>query len=156
MIIQPVTEGAREPMARRDQLLMAGSKVSLKAIYDRQMNLPTHRFGKFHKVEDVEDLFILMNGVLTDMATHNHRTNKLLQDARTENQSLQAQLDDQTKALTEAEAASESNAELVHQLKSMGETLGAQAVVLADKQAEIDQLMEANRQLVAYIRQLEA
>ena len=90
------------------------------------------------------------------MATHNHRTNKLLQDARLENQSLRDQLDDQAKALAEAEAASESNAELVHQLKSMGETLGAQAVVLADKQAEIDHLMEANRQLAAYIRQLEA
>lgn len=65
----------------QDMLLLAGSKVSFREIYAREMNLPTVR-NKFYKAEDVDDLFILINGMFTDISEQAYRQNKALTSTR--------------------------------------------------------------------------
>lgn len=67
----------------QDQLLSAGSKISFRDIYNQQIELPLYK-KKFYKADDVDATFILINGVLTDVSKHAHRTGKALAEARKE------------------------------------------------------------------------
>ena len=69
----------------QDQLLAAGSKISFRDIYNQEIDIPLHK-GKFYLASDVDDLFILINGVLADVSKHAHRNSKALSASRAETQ----------------------------------------------------------------------
>ena len=75
----------------QDQLLAAGSRISFRDIYNQEIDIPLHK-GKFYMASDVDNLFILINGVLTDVSEHAHRSSKALAESRAETQKLQEEL----------------------------------------------------------------
>lgn len=75
----------------QDQLLAAGSRISFRDIYNQEIDIPLHK-GKFYMASDVDNLFILINGVLTDVSEHAHRSGKALAESRAETQKLQEEL----------------------------------------------------------------
>lgn len=80
MIVQPVTPHTIDEA--QDQLLLAGSKLTFSDIYTKEMKLPIVK-GRYYKADDVDDTFILLNGVLTDIgqqAFRKHKQTTLLQE----------------------------------------------------------------------------
>lgn len=80
MIVQPVTPHTIDET--QDQLLLAGSKLTFSDIYAKEMKLPIVK-GRYYKADDVDDTFILLNGVLTDIgqqAFRKHKQTTLLQE----------------------------------------------------------------------------
>lgn len=80
MIVQPVTPHTIDEA--QDQLLLAGSKLTFSDIYAKEMKLPIVK-GRYYKADDVDDTFILLNGVLTDIgqqAFRKHKQTTLLQE----------------------------------------------------------------------------
>lgn len=65
----------------QDMLLLAGSKVSYRDIYNREIELPSYK-GKYYTVKDVDNLFVLFNGILTSVSEQAFRNNKALTEAR--------------------------------------------------------------------------
>ena len=53
---------------QEDVLHLAGSKMSLKDVLDRQMEIPTYNGRRFYKTEDIAKVFVTMNGILTDVS----------------------------------------------------------------------------------------
>ena len=53
---------------QEDVLHLAGSKMSLKDVLDRQMEIPTYNGRRFYKIEDIAKVFVTMNGILTDVS----------------------------------------------------------------------------------------
>lgn len=53
---------------QEDVLHLAGSKMSLKDVLDRQMGIPTYNGRRFYKTEDIAKVFVTMNGILTDVS----------------------------------------------------------------------------------------
>ena len=76
----------------QDQLLAAGSKISFRDLYNQEIDIPLHR-GKFYKAEDVDNVFVLMNGVLTDVSEHAHRSSKALELSRGETATAEANVE---------------------------------------------------------------
>lgn len=65
----------------QDALLLAGSKVSMREIYKQQIELPMVK-GKYYKAEDVDNLFVLINGIFTSVSEQSFRSDKALTEAR--------------------------------------------------------------------------
>ena len=86
----------------QDQLLAAGSKISFRDIYNQEIDIPLHK-GKFYLASDVDDLFILINGVLADVSKHAHRNSKALSASRAETQNLLNELSQAAELLDDAE-----------------------------------------------------
>lgn len=51
-----------------DVLQLAGSKMSLKDVMERQMSIPTYNGRKFYKVKDITELNTTINGLLRDVS----------------------------------------------------------------------------------------
>lgn len=67
----------------QDVLLLAGSKVSFRDVYNEEIDIPIHR-NKYYAMTDVDNVFVLINGILTDVAEQAFRTDKALTEARKE------------------------------------------------------------------------
>lgn len=74
-----------------DQLLLAGSKITFSDIYEKEMALPVVR-GKYYRAEDVDNTFILLNGILTDVSQQAFRSHKQMTTLREELTHAQTQL----------------------------------------------------------------
>ncbi len=101
MIVQPVTPHTIDET--QDQLLLAGSKLTFSDIYAKEMKLPIVK-GRYYKADDVDDTFILLNGVLTDIGQQAFRRNKqttLLQEEVNELRGRVADLEAQLSAATD-------------------------------------------------------
>ena len=84
MIVQPVTPHTIDET--QDQLLLAGSKLTFSDIYAKEMKLPIVK-GRYYQADDVDDTFILLNGVFTDIgqqAFRKHKQMTLLQEETNE------------------------------------------------------------------------
>ena len=81
------------------QLLTAGSKISAMDLYRQQLDIPIVK-GKYYKVDDVQNVFILMNGVLDDIAQHASRTSKQIDEFRQEVSILKEDLSNVTEINT--------------------------------------------------------
>lgn len=66
---------------QQDMLLLAGSKVSFTEIYHQEIDLPMFK-NKYYKAEDVDDLFVLMNGIFTQVSEQAFRNDKALSESR--------------------------------------------------------------------------
>ena len=105
MIVQPVTPHTIDET--QDQLLLAGSKLTFSDIYAKEMKLPIVK-GRYYKADDVDDTFILLNGVLTDIgqqAFRKHKQTTLLQEEANELRGRVADLEAQLAAASELQSA---------------------------------------------------
>ena len=171
MLVQHATPSALDES--QDQLLLAGSKITFTDIYNKEMDIPLVK-GKFYRADDVDNTFILLNGVLTDVSQQAFRKHKQMIDLQEEVSNLRDEL-----ARLETERASESDdSERVQTLWAQVDTLqnaltkregDLKTLAIASKKkitqqdAQIQQLnQEADEmgnlieQLVAKIQQLEA
>lgn len=81
MFVQYATPSTLEES--QDQLLLAGSKLTFADIYNKQMDIPPVK-GKYYRADDVDNTFILMNGVLTDVSQQAFRKNKQMVELQEE------------------------------------------------------------------------
>ena len=51
-----------------DVLQLAGPKMSLKDVLERQLSIPTYNGRKFYKVEDITQMNTTINGLLRDVS----------------------------------------------------------------------------------------
>lgn len=89
-------------------LLLAGSKVSFAEIYHQEIDLPMFK-NKYYKAEDVDNLFVLMNGIFTQVSEQAFRNDKALSEARESLSNSQA----------EVKKASDTIAQLKEQLTAV-------------------------------------
>ena len=76
---------------QQDMLLLAGSKVSFAEIYHQEIDLPMYK-NKYYKAEDVDNLFVLMNGIFTQVSEQAFRNDKALSEARESLSNSQAEV----------------------------------------------------------------
>jgi hypothetical protein len=171
MLVQHATPSTLDES--QDQLLLAGSKITFTDIYNKEMDIPLVK-GKFYRADDVDNTFILLNGVLTDVSQQAFRKHKQMIDLQEEVSNLRDEL-----ARLETERALElDDSERVQTLWAQVDTLQnalakrevdlktlaiASKKKIAQQDAQIQQLnQEADEmgnlieQLVAKIQQLEA
>ena len=79
---QHISENELNQMPEQDMLLLAGSKVSLRDITQKEMDLPLSKNGKYYSANDVDNLFVLINGILTSVSEQAFRNDKALSEAR--------------------------------------------------------------------------
>ena len=171
MLVQHATPSTLDES--QDQLLLAGSKITFTDIYNKEMDILLVK-GKFYRADDVDNTFILLNGVLTDVSQQAFRKHKQMIDLQEEVSNLRDEL-----ARLETERALElDDSERVQTLWAQVDTLQnalakregdlktlaiASKKKIAQQDAQIQQLnQEADEmgnlieQLVAKIQQLEA
>lgn len=81
MLVQHVTP--RTIDETQDQLLLAGSKITFSDIYNKEMDIPLVK-GRYYRADDVDNTFILLNGVLTDIGQQAFRKNKQMVELQEE------------------------------------------------------------------------
>lgn len=91
----------------QDLLNLAGSKVSFKDIYAREIDLPVIR-NKYYSMDDVDDLFILINGMFTSISEQAYRNNQTVINMRKENDQLNANIRKLTAEKDQLEADNKS------------------------------------------------
>ena len=91
----------------QDLLNLAGSKVSFKDIYAREIDLPVIR-NKYYSMDDVDDLFILINGMFTSISEQAYRNNQTVINMRKENDQLNANIRKLTAEKEQIEADNKS------------------------------------------------
>lgn len=131
----------------QDQLLAAGSRISFRDIYNQEIDIPLHK-GKFYMASDVDNLFILINGVLTDVSEHAHRSSKALAESRAETRKLQEEL--------------QQAAGLFEELDSQNQALEAHLNTLITSMSEntvqneqVEALVSENQNLLDKLNQIE-
>lgn len=143
----------------QDMLLLAGSKVSYREIYAREISLPVAH-NKYYNADDVDDLFILMNGMFTDISEQTYRQNKALAQTRKElttvnGQNTQLKADNENLA-SQVQELQNKNGDLQTELDNAKTRLHQKAKqdeAHAEDNAEMDQLrVELSNQEASYTR----
>lgn len=75
----------------QDMLLLAGSKISFRDIYAKEITLRVAK-GKYYSTDDVDELFVDINGILTSISEQAYRTNTQLTQQREQVRDLETQL----------------------------------------------------------------
>lgn len=120
----------------QDQLLLAGSKISHRDIYNQQIGLPLHR-KKYYNAEEVDKVFVLINGVLTDVSKNAFRMNKSLEDARSEAQAATAAAEQARLAFEESQSLlSRRDAEIARLTNTIDDMLASN--VTTDESANLE------------------
>lgn len=104
---QPKPAVSTDITAGQDQLLAAGSKISFRDIYNQEIDIPLYK-GKYYRAEDVDGVFVMINGVLMDVSKHAHRSSKALTLSREETQDAKSQLAKTEEALGAAKKQNET------------------------------------------------
>lgn len=138
----------------QDVLLLAGSKMSYRDIYTRELDLPSYK-GKYYSIKDVDNLFVLFNGILTNVSTQAFRNNKALSEAR----------ENSEEAIAAKVQAEKSARDLYTKLQKMNEIVESLKMQIAESQnqepvADISKLENVTKQLsdksAAYTRLLQS
>ena len=136
MIVQPVTPHTIDEA--QDQLLLAGSKLTFSDIYAKEMKLPIVK-GRYYKADDVDDTFILLNGVLTDIgqqAFRKHKQTTFLQEEVNELRGRVADLEAQLAAANDVTV-------YMDRIDGLQETL-------AKRESDLRKLALASKQKINY------
>ena len=136
MIVQPVTPHTIDEA--QDQLLLAGSKLTFSDIYAKEMKRPIVK-GRYYKADDVDDTFILLNGVLTDIgqqAFRKHKQTTLLQEEVNELRGRVADLEAQLAAANDVTV-------YMDRIDGLQETL-------AKRESDLRKLALASKQKINY------
>lgn len=171
MLVQHATPSTLEES--QDQLLLAGSKITFTDIYNKEMEIPLVR-GKYYRADDVDNTFILLNGVLTDVSQQAFRKNKQMVDLQEEITRLQDELAQQKAEEAQRADDSERVQTLIAQVDQLQEALtkrenDLKTLAIASKKKithqdqliqqlnqEADEMGDLIEQLVAKIHTLEA
>lgn len=171
MLVQHATPSTLEES--QDQLLLAGSKITFTDIYNKEMEIPLVR-GKYYRADDVDNTFILLNGVLTDVSQQAFRKNKQMVDLQEEITRLQDELAQQKAEQAQRADDSERVQTLIAQVDQLQEALtkrenDLKTLAIASKKKithqdqliqqlnqEADEMGDLIEQLVAKIHTLEA
>lgn len=132
MIIQSQAQTTNSHEFVDTQLLTAGSKISAMDLYRQQLDIPIVR-GKYYPVDDVQNVFILTNGVLDDVSQHASRTAKQLDELRQETSSLKNEL---TEVKELNQVLTDENVQLQNQVTTLLST---------SNDDEVDELRESLR-----------
>ena len=160
MLVQHATPSTLEES--QDQLLLAGSKITFTDIYNKEMEIPLVR-GKYYRADDVDNTFILLNGVLTDVSQQAFRKNKQMVDLQEEITRLQDELAQEKAEQAQRADDSERVQTLIAQVDQLQEALTKRendlrtlAIASKKKITHQDQLIQQlNQELVAKIHTLE-
>lgn len=170
MLVQHATPSTLEES--QDQLLLAGSKITFTDIYNKEMEIPLVR-GKYYRADDVDNTFILLNGVLTDVSQQAFRKNKQMVDLQEEITRLQDELAQQKAEEAQRADDSERVQTLLAQVDQLQEALtkrenDLKTLAIASKKKithqdqliqqlnqEADEMGDLIEQLVAKIHTLE-
>lgn len=141
----------------QDQLLSAGSKLSFTDIYNKEMSIPLVK-GKFYRAEDVDDTFILINGVLADIGQQTFSKSKQLvslqeevsrlksyeqevEDMQSQIDNLQAQLEkrenDLRKFVIATKGTIDGQASHIQELESENDAMGEMIERLVQRLEEV-------------------
>ena len=171
MLVQHATPSTLEES--QDQLLLAGSKITFTDIYNKEMEIPLVK-GKYYRADDVDNTFILLNGVLTDVSQQAFRKNKQMVDLQEEITRLQDELAQEKAEQAQRADDSERVQTLIAQVDQLQETLtkrenDLKTLAIASKKKithqdqliqqlnqEADEMGDLIEQLVAKIHTLEA
>jgi hypothetical protein len=171
MLVQHATPSTLEES--QDQLLLAGSKITFTDIYNKEMEIPLVR-GKYYRADDVDNTFILLNGVLTDVSQQAFRKNKQMVDLQEEITRLQDELAQEKAEQAQRADDSERVQTLIAQVDQLQEALtkrenDLKTLAIASKKKithqdqlieqlnqEADEMGDLIEQLVAKIHTLEA
>lgn len=171
MLVQHATPSTLEES--QDQLLLAGSKITFTDIYNKEMEIPLVR-GKYYRADDVDNTFILLNGVLTDVSQQAFRKNKQMVDLQEEITRLQDELAQEQAEQAQRADDSERVQTLIAQVDQLQEALtkrenDLKTLAVASKKKithqdqliqqlnqEADEMGDLIEQLVAKIHTLEA
>lgn len=148
MIIQYATPDTLEES--QDQLLLAGSKLTFADIYNKQMDIPPVK-GKYYRANDVDNTFILMNGVLTDISQQAFRKNKQMVELQEEVSELRSQITHLEQTVSSSSDLQEQRDALQSQLDKRENELRRLAILSKQKiesqEEEITRLNQENDQL---------
>ena len=86
------TQYTKQATEGEDFLLLAGSKLSAKEIYNQELDLPLDRSGKHYDAAEVDNLFVIINGVFTSISEQAYRTDKSLKQLRADLEVAKANL----------------------------------------------------------------
>lgn len=171
MLVQHATPSTLEES--QDQLLLAGSKITFTDIYNKEMEIPLVR-GKYYRADDVDNTFILLNGVLTDVSQQAFRKSKQMVDLQEEITRLQDELAQEKAEQAQRADDSERVQTLIAQVDQLQEALtkrenDLKTLAIASKKKithqdqliqqlnqEADEMGDLIEQLVAKIHTLEA
>lgn len=106
----------------QDMLLLAGSKLSFREIYAQEIDLPMVK-GKYYTAKDVDNLFVVLNGVLTSVSEQAFRNDKALSTAREALSSAEKDVESIENRLNESEVANNNMVQEISQLKQQLATL---------------------------------
>lgn len=120
MLVQHATPSTLEES--QDQLLLAGSKITFTDIYNKEMEIPLVK-GKYYRADDVDNTFILLNGVLTDVSQQAFRKNKQMVDLQEEITRLQDELAQEKAEQAQRADDSERVQTLIAQVDQLQEAL---------------------------------
>ena len=171
MLVQHATPSTLEES--QDQLLLAGSKITFTDIYNKEREIPLVK-GKYYRADDVDNTFILLNGVLTDVSQQAFRKNKQMVDLQEEITRLQDELAQEKAEQAQRADDSERVQTLIAQVDQLQEALtkrenDLKTLAIASKKKithqdqlieqlnqEADEMGDLIEQLVAKIHTLEA
>lgn len=141
----------------RDQLLAAGSKISYRDIYNMEIGIPLHK-KMYYKAEDVDALFVIINGVFMDVSSQAHRNQKVLSEARKNLQTVETELAEKSRLLDKVQQQNQKMEDhlssLITKMTSQGAEKETEAV--KDLEKKLVQLESKNNLLEAERRKLEA
>lgn len=139
----------------QDLLNLAGSKVSFKDIYAREIDLPVIR-NKYYSMDDVDDLFILINGMFTSISEQAYRNNQTVINMRKENDQLNANIRKLTAEKEQIEADNKSliaeNADLQTKAKknnTVNPQMQQALKTAAEKLLKQNQIIQKQNQIIA-------
>lgn len=115
----------------QDMLLLAGSKVSFREIYAQEIDLPVFK-GKYYTAKDVDNLFVVLNGVLTSVSEQAFRNDKALSTAREALSSAEKDVESIKNKLNESEVANNNMVQEISQLKQEISQLKQEIATLDD------------------------
>lgn len=112
----------------QDRLLLMGSKVSFRDLYNKQIQLPVYK-GKYYNADDVANLFVTINNILSTASKEFHKNKEITNALRTELEDTKKSIEqvDELKAELEKkdnelfEFISNSNSQLSEIQKSLDE-----------------------------------
>lgn len=139
----------------QDLLNLAGSKVSFKDIYAREIDLPVIR-NKYYSMDDVDDLFILINGMFTSISEQAYRNNQTVINMRKENDQLNANIRKLTAEKEQIEADNKSliaeNADLQAKAKknnTVNPQMQQALKTAAEKLLKQNQIIQKQNEIIA-------
>lgn len=158
MIQLPVSENhnltPNQLSQEQDMLLLAGSKVSFRDIYNQEIELQLQK-GKYYSAEDVDNLFVLINGIFTSVSEQAFRTDKALSESRqaaAKNEKIANQLaSDAEKLVTNNQALQSEN----DRLKDIISDLQSSNIEGADEKIKMLEV-QVGQQREAYSQMLES